>query len=235
MTGELRAWYLAALGVVVYRQRAVTPVVAAHEVGAGDRDSVSPTLDASGETRYSTRVAPTPAVVDGNTKNPLGTAGARELRGFRLGCWQPAADLLVLDSLPQQSAPDSERLQLLTNILRAIHRRPESLPPAEFIDWPPTGSADPASARSLLEMFLQGRFERKPFRWVLVMGKAAAILLPAEPSANEGRDWRARWGERWKLACGAEAVLTPGLGDMIAEAKYKAAAWAALRFLAEPP
>ncbi len=234
MAAASRDWYLAALGIVQYRPRAVATA------GSGDLGDAAVRAPVPAEPRVPMAVSEAlaapprpPRVVP--TAPPQPTAQAAETLSFRLACWRPAVDVLVLDALAPRQRPDADRLQLLTNILRAIRRLPDTLPAAEFIDWPP-GSAPGtlADAATLLAMFLQGRCQQQPFRWVLAMGEVPAILLAGqeqlEPSA-----WRQRWGQRVDLDAGATAIFTPGLGDMVADPAIKAVTWAALRFLADTP
>jgi len=79
---------------------------------------------------------------------------------FRLACWQPTDDLLVIEGLEPGFQPGAERVHLLSNILRAIKRLPDSgLEQAELIDWPLAqgGPSDEQGARTLLSVFLDAR------------------------------------------------------------------------------
>lgn len=231
MAAASRDWYLAALGIVQYRPRTVAAA------GSGDTADVPVAAEPSlAEPRVPMAVgellASPPRMAPAAPTQPPAQESAT--LSFRLACWRPSADTLVLDSMASRQHPDADRLQLLTNILRAIRRLPASLPAAEFIDWP-LGSAPGgrAEAATLLEMFLHGRCQQQPFRWVLAMGEVPALLLGQRQP--EAADWRQRLGQRMDLAIGATAIFTPGLGDMVADPATKAIAWAALRFLADQP
>lgn len=212
MHGGPRERYLAALGIVRYRLR-----------GTGDR--------APGESQVP--CAPPPEAAPGAARErseppagPSGTAAAEELAPVRLACWRPTADLLVLDALPPGQRPERERLTLLANILRAIDRLPGPLPAAEFIDWPPLAGGDRSlsGAREALALFLAGRMAREPFAWVLVMGEPARRWV----SGGQHSEGEARIS----LADGrAQAILIPGLGDMLAAPQLKAQTWRAIRGL----
>lgn len=233
MTAASRDWYLAALGIVQYRPRALM-------VAASGVDDTGVTAPATAEPRAPTAASDLMAVPPrlpraGPTAPAQPATAAPATLSFRLACWRPVADLLVLDSMAPRQPVDPDRLQLLTNILRAIRRWPDTLPAAEFIDWPlgstPGGRVD---AATLLAMFLQGRCQQQPFRWVLAMGEVAALLLTDQQQPAPA-DWRQHRGQRMALAIGATAIFTPGLGDMVADPTTKAITWAALRFLADEP
>lgn len=144
---------------------------------------------------------------------------------LRLACWRPAADLLVLDALPPGGHPSREQLALLGNILAAIGRRPARLSTAESIDWPLLQSGDRSlsGAREALKLFLAGRLAQSPFQWLLAMGAPAWQLLADEADA----------GQVIAIVEGAaQAILVPGLAEMLANPQSKAATWRAIRFLA---
>lgn len=212
MHGGQRERYLATLGIVRYRRRR-----------AGDRvpeETQAPCAPPPEAAPGAARERPEPPA------GPSGAAAAEELAPVRLACWHPAADLLVLDALPPGQRPERERLTLLANILRAIDRLPGSLPAAEFIDWPPLPGGDRSlsGAREALALFLAGRMAREPFAWVLVMGEPARRWL----SGGEHGEGEARIS----LADGrAQAILLPGLGDMLAAPQLKAQTWQAIRGL----
>lgn len=211
-----RERYLGALGIVRYRRR-----------GAGDRAPEAarvPSEPPPGAAPVPVEERPGPAAVP---PAPSGATSAEELAPVRLACWRPVADLLVFDALPPGQRPEREHLTLLANILRAIGRLPGPLPAAEFIDWPPLPGGDRSlsGAREALALFLAGRMAREPFAWVLVMGEPAWRWL--------GGDGPGEGGARIPLADGrAQAILVPGLGDMLATPQRKAQTWQAIRGLA---
>jgi hypothetical protein len=246
--------YLAALGIVRYRPRpapgdaaamsaevsqqqfatdpapmapssaAVPPVPAARSPVAEVERSESPlaalreqTRTPAAVTRAAPEIPPEPAIV------PVGAPAAL---AFRLACWQPAPDLLVLDAMPAGGWPDRERMTLLANILRAIGRLPGPLAAAEMIDWPPFAGADAslAGARESLALFIAGRMATAPFRWLLAMGETSWHCLGADSAHTVGTELA--------LAGAARAILLPGLADMLASPERKAATWRAIRHLA---
>ena len=144
---------------------------------------------------------------------------------LRLACWQPAPDLLVFDAQPPGGCPNRDQLTLLGNILAAIGRRPATLPAAEFIDWPPLpgGDCSLSGAREALALFLRGRQSQSSFAWLLVLGEPAWRFFADAACA----------GQRLAVAEGAvQAILVPGLAEMLADPQSKAATWQAIRFLA---
>lgn len=156
---------------------------------------------------------------------PANESPAEMLPPLRLVCWRPAADLLVLDAQPPGGRPSREQLALLGNILAAIDRQPARLPAAESIDWPllQSGDRSRSAAQEALKLFLAGRLAQSPFQWLLAMGEPAWQLLTGEADA----------GQVIAIVEGAaQAILVPGLAEMLADPQCKAATWRAIRFLA---
>ena len=236
MDAARRDRYLAALGVVRYRPRPAPGAPAAAESDRRaepvptPRDALPPAVPESDH--ISARALPEPGpppaplaqspAADGGGQQPAPAAAPIALR---LACWQPVPDLLVLDALPPGGWPDRERTALLSNILRAIGRLPGPLAAAEVIDWPPFAGADATltGAQESLALFLAGRRVNTPFHWLLAMGEMSWRCLGAEPPQGAGD----------RLALGdAEAILLPGLAEMLASPESKAETWRAIRPLA---
>lgn len=263
MEPELRDWYLATLGVVQYRLRSAdTACFAASDAALNEQvkaQAAEPVLDAPDDGVIAAQVAVKeatglpgarqrpphsvklpaenePSASVGSDGGELGKAPdglPEEPVTFRLACWRPSEDLLVIDSWPPGRGQDPQLLQLLMNILRSVRRLPESLKPAEFIDWPIPGDwlmsekRGVAAAQDHVAMFLQGRYEQQPFKWLLAMGDDLhRYLIPHQsqrPSAV-----------RQRLSCGAEAIFTHSLTNMISAPQCKKDVWAAIRFLGQP-
>lgn len=224
--------YLAALGVTRYRPRPPARAVAA-PVGELAGSAIEVPAVPEGPAALLAQLQPSeppypapPPVTPVPTASgaPVGDA-EQLLPPLRLACWRPAPDLLVLDAQPPGGRPNRDQLTLLGNILAAIGRRPATLPAPESIDWPllPGGDCSLAGAREALALFLMGRQSQSSFAWLLVLGEPA---------------WRffadaARAGQRLAVAEGAvQAILVPGLAEMLANPHSKAATWQAIRFLA---
>lgn len=238
MDAARRDRYLAALGVVRYRPRPahVVPAVTAPARTVPD-ERVQPAPPAIPDVEpYRSRVLaeqvpPTPVERPPLTaaSEPAPNPSAAAPVALRLACWQPVPDLLVLDALPPGGWPDRERTALLANILRAIGRLPGPLAAAEVIDWPPFAGAEAtlADARESLALFLAGRRVQAPFRWLLAMGEMSWRCLGAEPPQDVG--------DRFELAAGVQAILLPGLAELLVSPERKAATWRAIRPLAPVP
>ncbi len=253
MDAARRDLYLTALGVVRYRPRPAPGDVAATNAGASEQSSATATapVPATPGAAATEWMSPTPVPEADRSASPLAalrdqtrapvavTRVVPEVRSestvpegepaalaFRLACWQPAPDLLVLDAMPAGGWPDRERMTLLANILRAIGRLPGPLAAAEVIDWPPFAGADAslAGARESLALFIAGRMATAPFRWLLAMGEISWHCLGAEPPLT--------LGDELALAGAARAILLPGLADMLAAPARKAETWRAIRQLA---
>lgn len=165
---------------------------------------------------------------------------------FRLACWRPSEDLLVLDSWSIGQGNDNRRSQLLANILKSINRRPGNLMQPEFIDWPLVGQGSLSAAQDHLVMFIQGRYEQQAFKWILAMGEDVRLclgeprlepglqLIPdldsGERLANSGGR-SVKGASRTTLNCGAEVVFTYALSEMIERPECKKDVWAVIRFL----
>ncbi len=223
--------YLAALGIVRYRPRPAPGAVAAggEAAGSASEPPAVPEGPAAPRGRLEPSAPPRPAPppVAPVPTSPVAAGGAAEelLPPLRLACWRPVEDLLVLDALPPGGRPSRDQSTLLGNILAAIGRRPARLPEAESIDWPllPGGDRSLAGAREALNLFLAGRLAQSRFQWLLAMGAPAWRLL-----ADDAED-----GQVLAVAAGAvQAILVPGLAEMLANPQAKATTWQAIRFLA---
>ena len=226
--------YLAALGIVRYRPRAKGAAPsAAPPPAAADADTVS---DSARPASPVPDAGPAqPPLAKGRDAVPLSGAASvpappavegGDMLHVRLACWQPAPDLMVLDALPPGGRPDRGQLTLLANILRAIGRLEGPLPVVEYIDWPllPGGDASMSGAREAVALFLAGRRAAAPFAWLVAMGEPAWRCLSSAAGAGE------------QIAVGgAQAILVPGLSEMLADPGLKAVTWRAIRALAAAP
>lgn len=256
MEPELRDWYLASLGIVQYRLRSLDSTAVAANAASGHRQTEQRIMEAPDGGVAEAQVAamaasglpaakerpphsvkltnedpqPVTTTSDGNNgQRP--DAIPEESVTFRLACWRPSEDLLVIDSWPPGRGQDPQLLQLLMNILRAVQRLPESLNPAEFIDWPIPGdrlmpdTRGVAEARDHVAMFLQGRYEQQPFKWLLAMGVDIRRYLETPHLSREPDEVSQH------LGCGAEVIFTHSLSNMISSPQCKKDVWAAIRFL----
>ncbi|MBV1932747.1 MAG: hypothetical protein KUG71_13650 [Porticoccaceae bacterium] len=255
MDAELRDWYLSTLGIVQYRPWSPPELVVAADSELGDSElghaqdiekkSKVISIDQETATQREPKTAAVPQslkdlvadVVDQSVVSSAETgvkpvldstqtdSTPEETTAFRLACWRPSEDLLVLDSWPIGQGADNRRSQLLANILKSIGRRPATLMQPEFIDWPLGPEKSLLAAQDHLSMFIQGRYEQQAFSWVLAMGEDVHSCLTSAELASE------KSLSRLPLACGAEALFTYSLSEMIATPAYKKDVWAVIRFL----
>ena len=145
---------------------------------------------------------------------------------FRISYWQ-LPDVLVFSSLDYGENPPQDQHQLLGNILQAVKRLSGILAEPELVDWPvvPTAPANAEAAKAMFTSLLKGRAEQTGSRWVLIMGQRAQQFLLAE----EAVDGKVAVSER------CQAVLTPGLDEMLADPQCKRTTWQQIRFLTDIP
>ena len=139
-------------------------------------------------------------------------------------CHWLVANTLVFSALDYDQNPPQNQHQLLANILRSIGRLPSTLAEPELVQWPVVASAPGGAqeARAMFSSLLRGRVEQSGCDLVLVMGqRASQFLLPEEGSGN--------------LPEQCQLVVTPGLGEMLADPTRKRDTWNLLRPLAEVP
>ena len=140
---------------------------------------------------------------------------------FTLACWQVSDEVLVINSFAHGERADRTQLELLANILRAIGQLSSTLPAAELIEWPlnPGAESTLAGAKTQLSMFLLGRQQVRPYRWLLAMGDESARLLAKDDGVSPPE------------AGSAETLFIPSLQTMLAEPLCKREVWQALRHL----
>lgn len=201
--------------------RLKTPVT---DVVTAKTDSVRDTGKDTGKTEDSGVVPTSPMPL-----SPAVEATEEEqVAPFRLWCWQPVDDLLVLNSVSPGASPLAEEMELLGNLLKSIDRAGSSRQPPEFIDWPFPGQnrTDLAGARDMLSVFVDVRIRQRGVLRVLLMGDLAArLLLATEPTGDAPAI-----GLR-ELPGGATAAILPSLQDMLQQPHLKSDAWQALREL----
>lgn len=247
MQPQLRDWYLSTMGVVQYRLRGASGASPKHvsaEPGVTrEKTSIRDALQGPGATSHHEHGAGGAATLksllagDDKAANglPEASASAREIPAekdrdqaeasvaFRLACWRPSEDLLVIDSWPRDPGLESQRLQLLANVLKSIQRKPDQLPAPEFIDWPIGGDASLPAAGAYVTMFVQGRYQQAPFKRLLAMGEDAARCL--------GRTTGTSAITPPELINGVEVIYTHSLSEMIERPSCKREVWQAIRFL----
>jgi len=92
------------------------------------------------------------------------------------------------------------------------------LPVAELIEWPlsPGAESTLSGAKTQLSMFLLGRQQVRPYRWLLAMGDEPGRLLAKDDGANPPESGS------------AETIVIPSLQTMLAEPLCKREVWQAL-------
>lgn len=146
---------------------------------------------------------------------------AQENISFTLACWQVSDEVLVINGFAHGERANRTQLELLANILRAIGQLSSNLPAAELIEWPLNPGADSTleGAKTQLSMFLLGRQQVRPYRWLLAMGDEPARLLAKDDTASLPESGS------------AETLFIPSLQTMLAEPLCKREVWQALRHL----
>jgi len=145
----------------------------------------------------------------------------QESLSFTLACWQVSDEVLVINGFAHGERVNRTQLELLANILRAIGQLSANLPVAELIEWPlsPGAESTLSGAKTQLSMFLLGRQQVRPYRWLLAMGDEPARLLSKGESGSSTE------------SDSAETLFIPSLQSMLAEPLCKREVWQALRHL----
>ncbi len=221
---ELRDWYLSTLGVVQYRPRDTEPVA----------------LDLHLEAVTEVANTVPPEVIVALPENPELPGAENELTdlqeeqigSFRLACWQPSDDLLVINGLAPGSVPLQEESGLLANIIRAIGRLGDVLTSPQLIDWPPSTAdqTDRSGAEEMLSVFVEARVKKQGVLWVLLMGELpSALLLPSRSVCSLSV------GQMEELPGGARAIVTPSLQELLNTPELKSETWRAIRVMSHQP
>lgn len=243
MTTEQRNWYLSSLGIVQYVPRDVREVsvamplhIVANQSPALAGGQISKLLDSVGGQSEEVRVVisshKTKDITDGDGE--LVPNQPDLIQDFRLACWHPTDDILVVNEIPVESQPDREQLWLLSNLLKAVGRLSTAgLPPPELIDWPigknmGADSHTRSGAISLLSTFLEVRVKKHDVLWVLLMGELPEMLFSPLPSVLPDLVSTPVVQE---IAGRAKVVITRSLQDMLSLPEAKIETWNAIKHL----
>ncbi len=153
---------------------------------------------------------------------------------FALSIWRVSDSLLVVDSRQAQLALPTE--PLLINILVALGYPRQPLPKADVVRWPmlsgPGVDQSEASAREMLEAYLDSRLMPQPGTRLLLMGAdAARYVLPVAQMVEN----TVPFGQSFMLeALQANAIVVPSLADMLLAPASKRLTWQAIQPLVLP-
>lgn len=236
MGAELRDWYLDTLGIVQYRRRDLgavdIPFHVEPDVEPSDDDTTGEPLAAIVEQFGEKTASPAPQKAP-EVQPPQQSGSGQDIapiEPFRLACWQPCDDLLLLNPLQPGMMPSSDEKALLDNLLRAVGRLSDGNVSTDYIDWPlsPIDTDGLSGARSMLSVFLDVRIRKRGVLWVLVMGELpSTLLLPSQ------RPYEDVLGDSEELAGGAKAIVVPSLQEMLQSPERKRDTWRALQHLAD--
>ena len=145
---------------------------------------------------------------------------------LQLALWQPT-DELVVCSVIDQSLPDPDQIQLLSNILVAMGQGQVNLPQMELAKWPPYPNAagGEPEVREFLATVIQARLEAKNSKMILILGvETARWILTEEQTANISNGQTNVFNE-------IVGLVIPSLAEMIEDPQSKRKAWNTIRFL----
>ena len=145
---------------------------------------------------------------------------------LQLALWQPT-DALVVCSVIDQSLPDPDQIQLLSNILVAMGQGQVNLPQMELAQWPPYPNAagGEPEVREFLATVIQARLEAKNSKMILILGvETARWILTEEQTANISNGQTNVFNE-------IVGLVIPSLAEMIEDPQSKRKAWNTIRFL----
>jgi|AZIJ01.1.fsa_nt_gi hypothetical protein len=162
-----------------------------------------------------------PAAPEQNSEQIQESIVELENISFTLACWHVSDDVLVINGFAQGERANRTHLELLANMLRAIGQLPSNLPAAELIEWPLSPGAESTleGAKTQLSMFLLGRQQVRPFRYLLAMGDEPVRLLAKNHAASTSESGS------------ADTIFIPSLQTMLAEPSCKREVWQTLRHL----
>lgn len=239
MDARQRNWYLGVLGVVRYLPRDAGPEASESPAPETAGAAVCPQDIELQTARLLHPVAsPAPSKMPVVGKPEVERPGRvdqqpvrqsdEELLQFRLGFWQPSADLVVLSAMPPGARPSQIQQQMLANLLKAIGQLPAPLASVELIDWPlsrgfATTAVGLQGARELLDAFFDVKSKLQPFTTSLLMGELTPRLFTEQ---------QLQVGDKITLRCLATGVVTHSLADMENNPALKRETWEAIRFLA---
>lgn len=158
------------------------------------------------------------------------TTAAASLVRMHLRAWRVGSELLIIDTRTGDIALPSEAL--LRNMVLALGfavaeiSRAESLrwPLSEKNHWPLNAAEDLQNARSMVLAFVEAQHSRHGFHTVLLMGADAVRFV----LANDG-DYAI--GQRQAFSEHCNAIILPGLNELLRQPGLKKNSWQAIRHL----
>jgi len=143
---------------------------------------------------------------------------------LQLALWQPTDELLVC-SFIDQSLPDPDQIQLLSNIIIAMGQGQGNLPQMELAQWPPYPNAvgGEPEVREFLTTVIQARLEAKNSKMMLFLGmETARWILTEEQTAKISNGQTNVFNE-------IVGLVIPSLAEMIEDPQNKRKAWNIIR------
>ena len=158
---------------------------------------------------------------------PAPAANSEMIAPFALSIWRPGQELLVIDSRNSRLALPTEKL--LSNILPTLLVAAGGAIREEVIRWPLVENAQvartTADARSALQVWLEVELERRPVKYLLLMGENSTRYLLPEYIAYHNSLWQKPLVENFA----GDILITPSLVELLQQPTLKRELWHALQ------
>lgn len=230
-----RQQYLKALGIVQYVPRELSPL-SSHVENQLESEKVEPKRQSPINIQElvdleerSTKPFGEETCKESNPGWSKSELSLSEPLRLTFSLWQAGERILVCGCDRNSALPDTQQLQLLSNILSAIGEQGE-LPEADLIEWPPfSGSANASDSeqdvREFLDTVMQARLAVKPVKYMILLGEAGKWLVDEQHVADvEDR--------KIQMPSGVTALMVPSLAEMLITPQAKRQTWNQLKFLA---
>ena len=155
-----------------------------------------------------------------HVKSQVKNDSPSEKLALQLVFWQATDAILIATSVDRQ-LPDSQQVQLLSNIIATIDNQVSGLPQYDVVNWPPHSSMQGGEleAREFLSTLINSKLAAKPTKLLLILGESA-------------QDWLLSMAQKKSVNAGmvlitpdVTALITPALDEMLEQPQSKRITW----------
>lgn len=139
---------------------------------------------------------------------------------LKFAFWQPTDELLIATAATQE-LPNSQQVNLLKNIVKAIDSQSSGLPQFDVVNWPPHASMQggETEAREFLSTLISSKLAAKPTKILLLLGDSAKHWLLSSSQKTEIIDGLVPLSDK------VMGLMVPSLATMLSEPKTKPVTW----------